>query len=533
MSTLAPVFFITGQVTAGGSVRPGVTITLSGSASASTTTDSNGNYSFVVPPANGTYTVTPSLAGYAFSPASQTFGNVNANQTANFNASGAENSAPDPPPASYPDSVAVVPIAPAGSCNITGTWADGASGATWSIVQTGNSIAGNATGTPPAQYGCGQTITWQVSGTIAGSVANLNASGPSPAVQSCSSGVQWTASNPLTAAVTFSGCSAGSANETATYPAGSQFAPGGGGPTTISGSGPWTMTSSPATFTISSPSQIGVPDLPSAQIAPMSVIDSPQLNTTASLSNYSFTVGYPTTFLGNTDSNCQTSLSIPNGSNSASSSISASAAACSDGNSDGSGIFTAYGSIGQSNTQNALYVVVPPLILARELYGEAHGQIAVGDNVSELAIGNAIRNRFGDHTYFPAFNYWQSMATYGGFDGLSICKTGCLNGADHSAEVTNAALLFVGVNTPATDVDGSRCFFSPTSPDWQKVSQALQSQTTVFPGPLTQDSGCWVVPNRQIVYKTSVGQNADGRGAPAFLFEQWRLSSDPAVTQIP
>ena len=51
------------------------------SVSLSTTTDVNGSYSFSVP-ARGTYTVTPSLAGYAFSPASQTFSNLGANQTA-------------------------------------------------------------------------------------------------------------------------------------------------------------------------------------------------------------------------------------------------------------------------------------------------------------------------------------------------------------------------------------------------------------------------------------------------------------------
>ena len=45
----------------------GVTITLSGSGSATTTTNASGNYSFpyIV---DGSYTVTPSLTGYTFSP---------------------------------------------------------------------------------------------------------------------------------------------------------------------------------------------------------------------------------------------------------------------------------------------------------------------------------------------------------------------------------------------------------------------------------------------------------------------------------
>lgn len=79
-------YTISGQVLAGGSGLSGATVTLTGttatgaSVSLSTTTDSNGNYSFTVP-AGGTYIATPSLAGYTFNPASQTFSNVSANQT--------------------------------------------------------------------------------------------------------------------------------------------------------------------------------------------------------------------------------------------------------------------------------------------------------------------------------------------------------------------------------------------------------------------------------------------------------------------
>src|SRR6185312_13094149 len=130
---------ISGQVTAGGGGLPGVTITLSGSASGSATTDGNGNYSFVVP-MGGTYTVTPTDADYIFSPVSQTFSSLSGDQTQSFSAAGAQDSTPDPPPAPYPDGLTSPPSAPSGSCNITGTWSDGASGATWSIVQTENSI---------------------------------------------------------------------------------------------------------------------------------------------------------------------------------------------------------------------------------------------------------------------------------------------------------------------------------------------------------------------------------------------------------
>jgi hypothetical protein len=61
----------------------GVTVTLTGASAGSTTTDSNGNYSVSVS-GGGPYTVTPSLAGYAFVPT--TFPNVTANRTANFTA---------------------------------------------------------------------------------------------------------------------------------------------------------------------------------------------------------------------------------------------------------------------------------------------------------------------------------------------------------------------------------------------------------------------------------------------------------------
>lgn len=74
---------ISGQILTGGNGLASVTMSLSGTISATTTTDANGNYSFIVP-VGGTYTVTPSLAGYTFGPSSRTLSNVNANVTANF-----------------------------------------------------------------------------------------------------------------------------------------------------------------------------------------------------------------------------------------------------------------------------------------------------------------------------------------------------------------------------------------------------------------------------------------------------------------
>jgi hypothetical protein len=64
-SSTASTYNISGTVS--GAVLSGVTITLSGAGSATTTTNASGNYSFpyIV---DGSYTVTPSLTGYTFSP---------------------------------------------------------------------------------------------------------------------------------------------------------------------------------------------------------------------------------------------------------------------------------------------------------------------------------------------------------------------------------------------------------------------------------------------------------------------------------
>ena len=80
----AATYTISGQITASGAGLSGVTVSLS--AGSTTTTNSNGNYSFAGLP-SGTYTVTPSLSGYTFSPASQNVTVSTSSQTANFTAS--------------------------------------------------------------------------------------------------------------------------------------------------------------------------------------------------------------------------------------------------------------------------------------------------------------------------------------------------------------------------------------------------------------------------------------------------------------
>ncbi len=63
-------YSISGTVTSGGAALPGVTVALTGAASASTTTDASGHYRFAGL-SGGTYTITPSIPGYGFTPANQ------------------------------------------------------------------------------------------------------------------------------------------------------------------------------------------------------------------------------------------------------------------------------------------------------------------------------------------------------------------------------------------------------------------------------------------------------------------------------
>src|SRR6185437_6476778 len=84
-SSAAVTYTVSGQITLSGAGLGGVTVALSGASTAATTTSSTGNYSFAgLGP--GTYTVTPSRGGYAFTPPSRTFTSISSSQTANFTA---------------------------------------------------------------------------------------------------------------------------------------------------------------------------------------------------------------------------------------------------------------------------------------------------------------------------------------------------------------------------------------------------------------------------------------------------------------
>ena len=78
-------YSVSGTVTSGQSGLSGVTVNLTGAATKSTTTDSNGNYRFGGL-SNGGYTVTPSKAGYTFTPNFYGFNVSGANVTKNFTA---------------------------------------------------------------------------------------------------------------------------------------------------------------------------------------------------------------------------------------------------------------------------------------------------------------------------------------------------------------------------------------------------------------------------------------------------------------
>jgi len=89
-STAVPTYSISGTVS--GAVTSGVTMNLTGAKTASTTTGTGGSYTFSGL-ANGSYTVTPSLSGYTFSPTSTPVTVSGANQTG-INFTSTQNSGP-------------------------------------------------------------------------------------------------------------------------------------------------------------------------------------------------------------------------------------------------------------------------------------------------------------------------------------------------------------------------------------------------------------------------------------------------------
>jgi hypothetical protein len=87
ITPLGSTYNISGQVTYNGDGLAGVTLSLSEGESGSVTTGSGGTYSFSGLPGGANYLVTPTLAGYSFTPGSAGFNPLNNSQTANFAAS--------------------------------------------------------------------------------------------------------------------------------------------------------------------------------------------------------------------------------------------------------------------------------------------------------------------------------------------------------------------------------------------------------------------------------------------------------------
>lgn len=78
-------FTITGRARdLNGTGIAGVTVALSGAQSATATTDAEGRYAFTALPGGGSHTVTPAKPRFTFTPPSASFGNLSANQTADF-----------------------------------------------------------------------------------------------------------------------------------------------------------------------------------------------------------------------------------------------------------------------------------------------------------------------------------------------------------------------------------------------------------------------------------------------------------------
>jgi hypothetical protein len=188
-----------------------------------------------------------------------------------------------------------------------------------------------------------------------------------------------------------------------------------------------------------------------------------------------------------------------------------------------SGVFGAIATANGIQSSGDTTITIPPQILIKMIIGEAGGET----DTAMRAVGVAARNRIypSQDPLFPGQGTYQTAIIPSQFQGATNATT---NGPEppltHAADVYDQRVGDI--------VAGSRCFWSPTAPQWATVQTALQSGTTTFPSG-TGGTTCYADPaQRQIVYKVSVGNNSNGCGAPAFLFLRPRSASDPAVVQI-
>ena len=83
-ASLQAGYSISGLVTLNSAPLAGVSVALTGTQAGLATTDGSGAYSFTNLGAGGSYTITPSKAGYTFAPLSVSYANLGASQTAGF-----------------------------------------------------------------------------------------------------------------------------------------------------------------------------------------------------------------------------------------------------------------------------------------------------------------------------------------------------------------------------------------------------------------------------------------------------------------
>jgi hypothetical protein len=202
------LYSITGTVTASGLLLPGVTMTLSGANSGAYTTGTNGMYGFALL-ANGSYTVTPTLSGYTFNPASSVITISGANiMGANFTGS------------ALPTAPTLSSISPnvitqgAGYTNVTFT-GTGFTASSWPYFTTSLGASQYATSAPTINNSNSmtvavnnqtvQTITWKVcaangsstcSGTQTVTVQPAAVSIPATPTGATTAGVVGTSSGP-------------------------------------------------------------------------------------------------------------------------------------------------------------------------------------------------------------------------------------------------------------------------------------------------------------------------------------------------
>ncbi len=208
-------FLISGQVVNGGTGLNGVTVTLSGttpsgtSVSQTTTTatvnGNDGEYALLAAD-GGKYTLAPSLSGYVFSPAQQTFGDLTASQAIGFSVFAGTTTGTPPiviTPTTTPDiTPPSVVTASASACNdVSGIWKDNTIYEnTYSLAQVGSTVSGTVS---TFEQGCGAFVS-TLQGQATATPGNFTVTSTAPPYDACGYVI-----SPRTAteSVTLLGCS--------------------------------------------------------------------------------------------------------------------------------------------------------------------------------------------------------------------------------------------------------------------------------------------------------------------------------------